>query len=131
MRATNSLTATIGHALASDRLTISQFGVLEALYHLGPLQQHTIGDKLLKSGGNITMVVDNLEKRGLIERERCKEDRRCIRVKLTGSGKDLISKVYPRIAELIREAFAVIPQEDMESLNSTLRRLGHSESLRK
>ena len=57
-------------------VTVSQFGVLEALHHLGPLRQGEISAKLLRSGGNITLVVDNLEARGLVQRTREANDRR-------------------------------------------------------
>ncbi len=67
MRAAESITARIHRHLASVGLTLSQFAVLEALYHLGPLYQREIGQKLLKSSGNITMVIDNLEKRRLCQ----------------------------------------------------------------
>ena len=66
MRAVESLTARVHRHLSSVGLTVSQFGVLEALYHLGPLSQREIGQKILRSSGNITLVIDNLEKRGLV-----------------------------------------------------------------
>jgi len=69
-RATNSLEARLAHRRTLIDITGTQFGVLETLYHLGPLCQGEISSKLLKSGGNITLVVDNLEKRGLVQRER-------------------------------------------------------------
>ena len=69
-RAVDSFGARLaGHGTCSN-VTISQFGVLEALHHLGPLRQGEISAKLLRSGGNITLVVDNLEVRGLVRRER-------------------------------------------------------------
>ncbi|MDD3799328.1 MAG: MarR family transcriptional regulator, partial [Novosphingobium sp.] len=70
MRATAAATARIHGHLADEDLTQSQFGVLEMLFHLGPLSQGSIGQKLLKSGGNVTLVLDNLQKRGLVRRER-------------------------------------------------------------
>ena len=76
MRAAESITARAHRHLSSFGLTISQFGVLEALFHLGPLSQKDIGQKILRSSGNITMVIDNLEKRGLVRRERDRQDRR-------------------------------------------------------
>ncbi len=54
----------------TGHLPTSQFGVLESLYHLGPMCQSDIGSKLLKSNSNITFVIHNLEKRGLVRRER-------------------------------------------------------------
>lgn len=64
MRATESLNSRLNKHLSDADLTVSQFGTLEALLHLGPLNQRTIGEKLLKSGGNVTMVIDNLERCG-------------------------------------------------------------------
>ena len=55
--------------LSDHNLTISQFGVLEALYHLGPLSQRQLADKILRSSGNLTMVIDNLERDGLVRRD--------------------------------------------------------------
>jgi MarR family transcriptional regulator, 2-MHQ and catechol-resistance regulon repressor len=126
MRAANSVTAVINKALIEDNLTPSQFGILEALYHLGDLQQHTLGDKLLKSGGNITTVVDNLEKRKLIVRERCKADRRCIWVKLTKDGRQLISVVFPKIAKLIGSAMNTVSAEELAQFGDLSKRIGSS-----
>ena len=83
MRAAESLTARVHKHLASVGLTISQFGVLEALYHVGPLSQRDLGRKILRSSGNITLVIDNLEKRSLVKRKRNRADRRFFIVHLT------------------------------------------------
>ena len=69
-RAVDSFGARLADAGTCADVTVSQFGVLEALHHLGPLRQGEISAKLLRSGGNITLVVDNLEARGLVRRER-------------------------------------------------------------
>jgi MarR family 2-MHQ and catechol resistance regulon transcriptional repressor len=69
MRASDSITARLDPAMAKAHLTISQLGVLEALLHLGPLCQRDLGRKLLRSNGNITVVVSNLARRGLITRQ--------------------------------------------------------------
>ena len=68
IRAAESLNSKINLELSKLDLTESQFGVLDALLHLGPLKQKEIGKKILKSGGNITMVIDNLEKQDLVQR---------------------------------------------------------------
>src|SRR5574341_2113627 len=82
-RSVESLSARLGQHGSQGDLTPSQFGVLETLLHLGPLCQSEIGSKLLKSSGNITLVIDNLEKRGLVRRIRRQDDRRFIPVSLT------------------------------------------------
>ena len=78
-RAAESVEARAHGTLRGQGLTVSQFGVLEALYHLGPLCQGELAGKLLKSGGNLTTVVDNLERRGWVERQRGEGDRRFVR----------------------------------------------------
>src|SRR5918912_589968 len=116
MRAAESVSARLAPRLSAAGLTGSQFGALEALYHLGPLCQRDLGKKILKSGGNITMVVDNLEKRGLVERIRAEDDRRYITVNLTKQGRELISKLFPRHAKAIREEMGVLSDAELEKL---------------
>ena len=94
-RATTSVGVRLSRPLAEAGLTPTQLGVVEALLHLGPLGQRVLGDKLLMSGGNITTVVDNLERRGLVRRERRGDDRRHVTVHLTPEGRRLISRVFP------------------------------------
>src|SRR5688572_23137625 len=89
-RAIESVSSRLHQGGTFDGLTGSQFGVLETLYHLGPLCLGEISAKLLKSGGNITLVIDNLEKQGLVQRVRDPDDRRMINVSLTDKGEALI-----------------------------------------
>jgi MarR family 2-MHQ and catechol resistance regulon transcriptional repressor len=124
MRAANSVNHRISLSLAEHKLTPSQFGVLETLMHLGRQQQHSLGEKLLRSGGNITTVVDNLEKRKLILRERCTDDRRCIWVQLTKDGSHLIESVFPRIAELITQGFSVLAKDELLAFGDFCKRIG-------
>jgi MarR family 2-MHQ and catechol resistance regulon transcriptional repressor len=130
MRAAESVESRRGPAYAETGLTVSQFGVLEALFHLGPLQQTALGQKLLKSGGNITMVVDNLEKRGLVRRRRG-DDRRCVQVRLTPAGRVLIRRIFPRHVASIVEEMAVLNMAEQETLGRLCRRVGLGPSHRK
>ena len=124
MRSVESITVRIHKHLASAGLTLSQFAVLEALYHLGPLFQREIGQKLLRSSGNITMVIDNLEKRGYVKRERKKEDRRFMMVRLTDEGSELISKVFPPHAAVIAREMSVLSEREQETLAQLCKKLG-------
>jgi len=124
MRAAESITARTHRHLSSKGLTISQFGVLEALYHLGPLSQKEIGKKILRSGGNITMIIDNLEKRGLVIRQRDEADRRVCIVHLTHEGNKLISKVFPPHATKISDEMSVLSTAEQETLGSLCKKLG-------
>ena len=103
---------------------MGQFGVLEALLHLGPMCQHTLGEKLLRSGGNITLVVDNLERRGWVRRERLEKDHRMVRVHLTPEGRNLIEQVFPKHARAIRKEMSALTAAEQEDLRSLCRKLG-------
>lgn len=127
MRAAESVTARIHRNLSAIGLTISQLGVLDALYHLGPLSQTEIGKKILKSSGNITMVIDNLEKRGLVRRERGKSDRRYIIVRLTDEGRGLISAIFPPHAAVIAKEMSSLTAAEQKELGHLCRKLGLKE----
>ena len=124
MRAMGVVTTRMHRHLAQFKLTVSQFGVLEALYHLGPLCQQEIGQKILKTSGNMTMVIDNLEKRGLVVRENDPSDRRYIRVRLTTDGEELIHHVFPRHAKIAEQVFSVLNTDELEQLGSLMKKLG-------
>lgn len=113
-------------SLKLDRsgLTMGQFGVLEALLHLGPMCQRSLGQKLLRSGGNITLVVDNLEKHGWVRREQQKDDRRMIAIHLTPEGRKLIESVFPKHAQTIKREMSVLTQREQESLRRICRKFG-------
>src|SRR4051794_6960587 len=104
IRAAETVSARLAGAVTAAGLSMSQFGALEALLHRGPLYQCDLGKKLLKSSGNVTMVVDNLEKRGLVRRERDAEDRRFITVHLTDEGARFIRELFPQHAAAITQA---------------------------
>ena len=124
MRAAESLTARAGLRVAAHGLTLSQFGALEALLHLGPLCQRELGEKLLKSGGNITMVVDNLERRGWVRRQRQKDDRRMIAVHLTPAGRRLISRIFPGHVAAIAREMRCLTASEQQDLRRLSRKLG-------
>jgi MarR family 2-MHQ and catechol resistance regulon transcriptional repressor len=123
-RATNSLLSRLAARETLGNLTVSQFGVLESLLHLGPLSQSEIGSKQLKSGGNITLVVDNLEKHGLVRRAVLPEDRRVTMVHLTDAGKALIQEIFPRQARAILEEMSLLAPEEQRQLGQLCKKLG-------
>ena len=127
MRATNALGGSLARALDAEAdLTMSQFAVLEALLHLGPMSQGDICGKLLLSGSNITTVIDNLEKRALVRRERRTDDRRVIEVSLTPKGRRLIEGLFPNHARRITTMFGVLSPKQQDELAALCRTLGLS-----
>jgi MarR family 2-MHQ and catechol resistance regulon transcriptional repressor len=125
-RALATIDARIHRPLTRAGLTASRFGVLEALHHLGPLHQRELGAKILKSSGNITMVVDHLERDGLVSRERDPNDRRLIRVHLTSAGRKTIARVYPPHVQRIVDAFAALTPQQTQTLAALAKTLGTS-----
>lgn len=125
-RAVNSLSRRESEVMLGAGLTESQFGALEALLHLGPLCQRELAAKVLKSAGNMTTVVDNLERRGLVERKRDGDDRRVVTVHLTSSGEELIREAFPGVVDALVEAFSVLTAKDQKELAALCRRLGTS-----
>ena len=124
MRAAESITTRAHKHLSSAGLTVSQFGVLEAIHHLGPLSQKELGRKILRSSGNITMVIDNLEKRRLVRRERDTSDRRIFIVHLTDEGQKLIRKIFPSHAALITGEMSVLNATDQTVLGNLCKKVG-------
>ncbi len=122
MRATNQATNRIHGHLKDDNLTISQFAVLEALYHLGPLCQGELVQKILKSNANLTTVVDSLEKKTLVRRERSINDRRRVTVYLTESGEELIARVFPRHAKVVAKELDFLSGKEKDILMNILRK---------
>lgn len=127
MRAANSLGANLARNLAAEAdLTMSQFAVLEALLHLGPMSQSEVCAKLLLSGSNITTVIDNLEKRDLVRRTRRSDDRRVVDVSLTDKGRKLIAGLFPAHARRITSLFSALTPKQQDHLADLCRTLGKS-----
>lgn len=124
MRAAESLNIRLNRHLSDVNLTVSQFGTLEVLHHLGPLNQRSIGEKLLKSGGNITMVIDNLEKQGYVVRKNDPSDRRAVLIHLTNKGEKFIDEFFPKHLDRIKEEFNVLSEEEKKTLADICKKLG-------
>ena len=124
VRAADSVSARIGSLLSRKKLTESQFSILDALLHLGPLNQKQLGDKLLKSGGNITMVVDNLEKQGLVKRVRGENDRRYFSIHLTKQGKNLIEKFFPDYLAAIVKEMSLLNEDEQSEFQRMCKLIG-------
>lgn len=124
MRASESINMRLNRHHSDVNLTVSQFGTLEVLYHLGPLNQRSIGEKLLKSGGNITMVIDNLEKLGYVVRKKDPSDRRAVLIHLTEEGDKFIRHYFPKHLDRIKEEFTVLSEAEKKTLAEICKKLG-------
>jgi MarR family transcriptional regulator, 2-MHQ and catechol-resistance regulon repressor len=123
VRSAEALHSEISRGLMVDGLTASQFSTLKVLRIHGKLAQRDIAKHILKSGGNITVLVDNLEREGIVTRLRDTEDRRVVYVSLTPEGEALFDNLYPGHLERIREAMQRLTPEECEQLNSLLEKV--------
>ena len=110
--------------VAEYDLTAPQFGVLEALYHLGPLSLGELAEKLLVTGGNVTYVMDRLEAQDLVARERSGDDRRVVRAHLTTKGRATIEGVFPGHVDFVSGLVDSLDKDDQDQLRDLLKKLG-------
>ena len=123
VRSAEALHQSVSRGLMIDGLTASQFSTLKVLRLHGALAQRDIAKYILKSGGNITIVVDNLERVGLVVRDRDTEDRRIVYVSLTPAGIELFDRVYPDHLQRIREAMGGLTESECDQLVALLDKL--------
>jgi MarR family 2-MHQ and catechol resistance regulon transcriptional repressor len=103
-RALQALERAVGPHLVQQGLSLTEFAVLEALYHKGALRLGEIRDRILLTGASTTYVVKKLEERGLMRRRACAEDSRVVFGELTARGRALIDEVFPAHVELLQRA---------------------------
>ena len=112
--------------IRSYGLNTSEFGVLELLYNKGshPIQQ--IGDKILITSGTMTYVIDKLEKKGLIVRRTCDNDRRIIYAELTETGKNKMMEILPNHYQALAESVDSLTSAEKEIMIEMLKKISFS-----
>lgn len=113
----------LGQVFAKHDLTSAQFAVLEVLYHKGSLSVGEIVKSILTTSGNITVVIKNLERDGLVRRKAKKEDRRVGIISITAKGRKLIEQVFPDQLGIIMDFFELIEPEEKEIISKELKKL--------
>ena len=124
MRAANTARSHASRHLGDSGLTLTQFAVLEALYHLGPMSLSDIAGKVLTTGGNLTMVAGNLEREGLVKRQKSPDDGRVQILTLTPKGEGLLRRVFPIHAAAIGEFMSALDAAELAQLGELCRKLG-------
>lgn len=123
-RAKRAIDERVEESLGTLGLTHTEFAILEALYHKGPLLLGEVQRKILVSSGGITFLVDKLADRGLVERRLCATDRRARYAALTRKGEALMGEIFPAHAEMIREAMAGLSRAEQKEATVLLKQLG-------
>jgi MarR family transcriptional regulator, 2-MHQ and catechol-resistance regulon repressor len=123
-RAFNAVAAHVQADIARHGLTVSEFAILEALYHKGPLLLGEVQRKVLVSSGGTTYLVDRLAAQGLVERRECDHDRRARYAALTPEGERRIAAIFPAHAQAVLHAMNGLSAEEQQMAIHLLRTLG-------
>jgi MarR family 2-MHQ and catechol resistance regulon transcriptional repressor len=110
--------------IARHGLTTTEFGILEALHHKGPLLLGEIQRKVLVTSGGITYLVDRLVAKGLVTREPSPDDRRARYAVLTPEGKQLIAGIFPGHAASLTRLISTLSEREQVQATALLRKLG-------
>jgi len=127
-RANNTLGNILRRNLEDQGLTLSQFGVLEILVHIGPLPVKEISQKLLLTNSNLVTVIDNLVKRELVRREPSTHDRRSIIIHITPAGTDIILPIFQNHLNELVQCFSTLDETQLKTLGSISKDLGLNQS---
>jgi MarR family 2-MHQ and catechol resistance regulon transcriptional repressor len=125
-KAASAVQAYAEKSIAALEMCGSDFAVLEAVLHKGPLPVNEIGKKVLLTSGSITVAVDRLEAKGLVERRAHGTDRRARIVHLTKEGRKVITRVYAdHAADMERLASASLTKAERKTLIGLLKKIGY------
>lgn len=123
-KTTKALEAHAAGSIQALGMCLSDFAVLEALLHKGPLPVNTLGKKVLLTSGSMTAAVDRLERRGLVERQDDPGDRRARVVHLTEPGRKLIEELFAEHRRDMERPVSCLTNAEIAALGSMLRKLG-------
>jgi MarR family 2-MHQ and catechol resistance regulon transcriptional repressor len=124
MKAMRALTRYAAAGIEGTGLGLSDFGVLEALLHKGPLPVNTIGPMVDLTPGSISIAVDRLVAKGLVSRVESAEDRRVRVVALTPRGKDLIISAFRKHSGQMKRVFSELSSEELRGLEVAVKKAG-------
>lgn len=127
-RCCNSVMEQTRQDIVQYGLSVSEFAVLELLYHKGPTPLGVVAERVLLTSGSMTYVIDQLEKQGLVQRIACPKDRRRMYADLTEAGRVKIAAIFPGHAERIRQIMAALSPQEQEQAASLLKQLGLSQN---
>ncbi len=123
MHTARAIQESIRDEMLKNNLSLTDFSVLEVLFHKGMQTIQQIGKSILISSGSMTYVIDKLEQKGLLRRSACPDDRRAIHVTLTDTGNDLMKKVMPEHETFVDSVFDSLDENERNTLVNLLRKV--------
>ncbi|MCS1352096.1 MarR family winged helix-turn-helix transcriptional regulator [Mechercharimyces sp. CAU 1602] len=124
-RSQRALEQRVAEDIRSHGFNMTEFAVLELLYHKGDQPIQKIGGQILISSGTMTYVVDKLEKKGLLERVSCPKDRRVTYASITDRGKEVMREIFPQHQALIEKIFVDLSTAEKETMINLLKNIGY------
>lgn len=124
LKASSTIEDLIKKDMKSYGLNPTEFTVLELIYHKGDQPIQKIGEKILLASSSITYVVDNLEKKGYVERVDCSDDRRVKFASITEKGKEFMEETFPKHEKRIEELFSNLSDEEVYEAIELLKKIG-------
>jgi MarR family transcriptional regulator, 2-MHQ and catechol-resistance regulon repressor len=123
-RCAAAVSGNVERSAVLEDLSETEFGILEALYHKGPLLLGDVQKKILLSSGGVTYAIDRLADKGLVERRECASDRRARYAALTANGQALMDRIFPSHAVAIERVMSTLSAKEQDQAIELLRRLG-------
>ncbi|SNT36981.1 MarR family transcriptional regulator, 2-MHQ and catechol-resistance regulon repressor [Granulicella rosea] len=124
VRCTKALTEHVEQSVAEAGLVLTDFMILEALLHKGPLTITEIQSKILLASGSMTAAVDRLERKGCIVRRSIQQDRRARQLELTPDGRALIERIYASHKAEFEALMSVLGDDERRQTYASLKKLG-------
>ncbi|MCT1902654.1 MarR family winged helix-turn-helix transcriptional regulator [Oceanobacillus sojae] len=128
MKASKSLEEVTKQDIKKHGMRASDFAILEALYHKGRQTIREISESVLISTGSITYVIDKLEKKELLIRTNCPDDRRAVYLEITAKGKQTMDDIFPKHQQVIEGLFEGISESDKKTVIDVLKKVGYKAS---
>lgn len=120
---TKAVIRTVWGAGGIEGLTAPHFAILLHLNHRGPLSPSELSDILLVTQGNITGLIQRMQKQGLVERRRSSSDRRVLKIGITHAGTEKLDVIRPTWEKMVKQAFQPLNQGEQETLQKLLGKL--------
>lgn len=125
LRASGSVTNMLKKDMLTYGMNPTEFAVMEVLFNLGKQPIQIIGKKVLLASSSTTYVIDQLEKKGLVERVQSEDDRRVTLVSLTDEGQELMESIFPQHSQVIKQLFEELSDEELYELGESLKTVGY------
>lgn len=123
MQTSKAIQERIRDEMSKNKLSITEFSVLEVLFYRGKQTIQQIGNRILISSGSMTYVIDKLEQKGILKRNDCREDRRVIHITLTDEGMEMMENIMPKYQDMVDSIFGDLTGEESELMIKYLKKV--------